>query len=185
MTASLSIEMHTQDLTDEKQVAFMELYEPIHERFVRFCQARMHNSEEVPDLVNETLLRAYENFEKLRSKDAFLYFLFGIATRVINSQYRKKKYWGTYEARNSEQIPDGGWDPSQHAELHLLYKALDQLPPLQREALILFEISGFPIKDIQQIQNSKESAVKARLMRGRKKLAHILSEQNISSHERK
>ena len=162
---------------EEKQVAFMELYEPIHHRFVKFCQARLHNSDETQDLVNETLLRAYENFEQLRNKDAFLYFLFGIATRVLNGQYRKKKFWGVYDASFSESIPDRQWDPSQQADVHILYKALDQLPPKQREALILFEISGFPIKDIQQIQNSKESAVKARLIRGRKKLATILSER--------
>lgn len=169
--------MQSEDFTYDKQSAFMELYEPIHDRFVRFCQVRLHNSEEVHDLVNETLLRAYENFEKLRNKDAFLYYLFGIATRILNSQYRKKKFWGAYDATKNAQIADPCWDPSQKADVHLLYKALDELPSRQREALILFEISGFSIKEIQQIQDSKASAVKARLVRGRKKLAEILSEK--------
>jgi len=154
----------------------MELYEPIHERFVKFCQTRLHNSEETQDLVNETLLRAYENFEKLRNKEAFLYYLFGIATRVLNSQYRRKKFRGPYDDNTHEWLPDLGPDPAQHAELHILYNALDRLPAKQREALILFEISGFSIKEIQQIQDSKASAVKARLLRGRKKLAKILAE---------
>ena len=174
--ASLLLEMQSEDLTYDKQSAFMELYEPIHDRFVRFCQVRLHNSEETQDLVNETLLRAYENFEKLRNKEAFLFYLFGIATRVLNSQYRKKKYWGAYDDFKSSQIPDPCWDPAQKADVHILYKALDKLPDKQREALILFEISGFSIKEIQEIQASKASAVKARLMRGRKKLADILSE---------
>jgi RNA polymerase sigma-70 factor (ECF subfamily) len=45
----------------------------------------------------------------------------------------------------------------------------------QREAIILFEIAGFSIKEIVVIQNASESAVKQRLKRGREKLVEILT----------
>jgi len=166
--------MQSQEVIQNKRTAFMELYEPIHDRFIRFCHARVNNEDQAHDLINETLLRAYENFDKLRSREAFLYFLFGIATRVLHSQYRKMKYWGAYEEQKNGMLPDTAASPEDLVEVQMLYKALDQLPEKQREALILFEISGFSIKEIQEIQQSKSSAVKARLMRGRRKLAKIL-----------
>jgi RNA polymerase sigma-70 factor (ECF subfamily) len=56
-----------------------------------------------------------------------------------------------------------------------LYKALALLPDEQRECLVLFEITGFSIKEIMEIQNSSESAIKQRLKRGRAKLLEILT----------
>jgi len=64
--------MQPQDAILEKQAALMELYEPVHDRFVRFCQKRLQDEEEAQDLINETLLRAYENFDKLRNQEASL-----------------------------------------------------------------------------------------------------------------
>jgi RNA polymerase sigma-70 factor (ECF subfamily) len=59
-------------------------------------------------------------------------------------------------------------------DIHFLYLALQQLPEEQRECIILFEISGFSIKEIAQTQQAGESAVKQRLKRGREKLIEIL-----------
>ncbi|PIZ05301.1 MAG: RNA polymerase subunit sigma-24, partial [Flavobacteriales bacterium CG_4_10_14_0_8_um_filter_32_5] len=41
--------------------------------------------------------------------------------------------------------------------------------------IVLFEITGFSIKEIMEIQNSSESAVKQRLKRGREKLVELLT----------
>ena len=57
----------------------------------------------------------------------------------------------------------------------MLHKALAILPENQKECIILFEISGFSIKEIMAIQNVSESAVKQRLKRGRAKLVEILT----------
>ena len=59
-----------------QQEKFLRLYEPIHDRFERFCRARVYGDMEFRDLMNETLLVAFEKFDTLKSKDAFLSFLF-------------------------------------------------------------------------------------------------------------
>jgi DNA-directed RNA polymerase specialized sigma24 family protein len=51
---------------------------------------------------------------------------------------------------------------------------LSLLDSITRECIILFEISGFTIKEIMQIQGMGESAVKQRLSRGRKQLLEII-----------
>ena len=54
---------------------------------------------------------------------------------------------------------------------------MKRLPDLQEEALVLYEISGLSIREISEVQQSSEGAVKTRLSRGRKKLRELLSDQ--------
>jgi RNA polymerase sigma-70 factor (ECF subfamily) len=67
-------------------------------------------------------------------------------------------------ARNRKQL-----------EIKNLYEQLGKLDDVTRECLILFEISGFSIKEIMTIQNLGESAVKQRLSRGRKQLMEMMN----------
>ena len=63
----------------------------------------------------------------------------------------------------------------QSTEVYFLYQALDRLTENQQEAIILFEISGFSIREIVEIQGASESAIKQRLKRGREKLFDMLN----------
>ena len=158
-----------------KQREFLELYEPIHDRFERFCRARVYGNMEFRDLINETLLVAFEKFDTLKSEEAFLSFLFGISVRILSNNNQKKKERILNEADNVKFISDESSETHIDAEIHFLYKALAQLNEDQRECIILFEISGFSIKEITEIQNASESAVKQRLRRGRERLGQILT----------
>ena len=53
----------------KKQEKFLQLYEPIHDRFERFCRARVYGKScemEYSDLINETLLVAFEKTDTLK-----------------------------------------------------------------------------------------------------------------------
>ena len=75
----------------KKQKEFLELYEPIHDDFERFCRARVYGDMDFRDLMNETLLRAYQKFEELRSKEAFFSYLLSISVRILANNKRKRK----------------------------------------------------------------------------------------------
>ena len=168
----------------KKQKEFLNLYEPIHDKFERFCRARVYGDMEYRDLMNETLLVAFKRFETLQSKDAFLSFLFGISVRILSNQAKKAKVEAISQVVGGEfiQIPDTNADTEKSASVYLLYEALALLPEAQRECLILFEIVGFSIKEIMNIQEVSESSVKQRLRRGRIRLSEILSFE--SAHQR-
>lgn len=157
-----------------KQRRFLALYEPIHDRFERFCRARVYGEMEYTDLMNETLLVAFEKLDSLRSEGAFLSFLFSIAVRLLANDHRKMKPERMISAETGQGIAAS--DSTEHSmEVQLLHRALAELNEDQREALILFEISGFSIREVAEIQNASESAVKQRLKRGRERLGQILS----------
>lgn len=155
-----------------KQEEFLALYEPVHERFERFCRARVYGNMEYRDLMNESLLVAFEKYETLRSNDAFLSFLIGISVRILSNHHKKKKESSITESEDG-LVPgqNDGVDP----DIHFLYEGLSHLNDAQRECLLLFEISGFNIKEIAAIQSVSEDAVKQRLKRGRDRLKKILT----------
>jgi RNA polymerase sigma-70 factor (ECF subfamily) len=66
-------------------------------------------------------------------------------------------------------------DPQTLTDIQLLYKLLKQLPDEQQECILLFEISGFSLKEIAIIQSVSEGAVKQRLRRGREKLGELMN----------
>ena len=61
-----------------KQKRFRKLYEQVHEQFERFCRARVYGDMDYRELMNETLLVAWDKLDTLRDEQAFLGFLFGV-----------------------------------------------------------------------------------------------------------
>lgn len=159
---------------NEYQNKFLALYEPVHDKFERFCRARVYGNMEHKDLMNDTLLIAFEKLGTLNSEKAFFSFLVGISVRLLANNHKKKKETA-YPQEPNFDVVDVNAETTRDAEVHLLHKALALLSEEQRECIILFEITGFSIKEIMEIQNASSSAVKQRLKRGRAKLIEILT----------
>lgn len=159
----------------DKKKLFMTYYEPVHARFERFCKARVYGEMDFKDLMHDTLVVAYEKFDKVEQADAFLYYLFGIAIRLLSNAHKKKRAFLTKDGNlvaNELIVYNLSEQQFEHEEL---YAALAQLPEIQKESLVLFELSGFSVKEIAQIHECTEDAVKKRLSRGRLTLIQLLS----------
>lgn len=62
-------------------------------------------------------------------------------------------------------------------------EAVADLPPLQREALVLFEYEGLPMNEIATIVGADVGAVKGRLHRARERLRNTLAPYLNTSQE--
>lgn len=166
----------------EKQDYFLSLYEPIHDRFERFCRARVYGRMEYQDLMNDTLLIAFQKMDVIENKSSFLSFLIGISVRVLANHKRKKKEELIDFSNENEMnsITDLNADTTLSSDVQILYKAIAMLPQDQGECILLFEISGMSIKEIVKIQKCSESTVKQRLRRGRNKLKEALLFESVS-----
>lgn len=152
----------------------MDLYRPCHDVFTRYCHGLTGSREDARDLVGDAVLVALENFAKLRKKESFKAWLFGIAHRLMLHVYRRSKFKGKYNEEEVHLLTDTEPSPDLHPDIEVLYTALGQLPFKQREAIILFELSGFSLREIEKIQGGSLSGVKTRLKRAREKLREIL-----------
>lgn len=163
----------------DKQEAFLKLYEPCRENLVRFSRAIVKNREDAMDLVQETTLKAFDSFEKLKNPKAFMSYLFTIASRLNQRNASRKKWYRTFSSYEDDQSPEENLkaaeaSPDINHDIEALHEAMNQLPIKQREAVTLFEITGLSIKEIQAIQGGSIPGVKSRILRGRKALASIL-----------
>lgn len=163
-------------MSKKRQKKFLKLYEPIHERFEKFCRARAYGDFEYEDLINESVLIAYSKMDQLKNSSSFLSFLIGISIKLLANANRKNKA-EIMDDSSLTKVADPNDQFDKKFEIDLLHKSMAQLPEQQREALILFEITGFSIKEIMDIQDSSESAVKQRLSRARKELSLIINKE--------
>lgn len=146
-----------------------------------FVKSRVYGQLDFKDLMHDSLIIAFNKFESLKEEKAFLHFLFGIAIRILSNN-RKKKSLDYHDNLNSvvSSTPVLS-DTERNIELEHLKIALSRLPEEQKEAILLFEIGGFSIKEIASLQEVSESAVKQRLSRGRQNLLVLLTPTSIHS----
>jgi len=164
----------------ERQNRFLELYLPIADRLARYARAMTTCVDDALDVEAETLLIAFERMDTVRSPQAFLSFVFTIARRVKTHRTQRLSRFRPLMDNDAETFESHDRSPEVSADVRLLYEALSKLPHKQREAVVLFEIVGLPLEDIRDVQGGTLSGVKARVVRGRKKLAAHLTPQNIS-----
>ena len=154
----------------------MALLEPCLAKLSRYCHAMTKDVEHGRDLLSDAILLAYENFEKLRAPEAFTSYIFTTARRLYYRRARRQKFWGIFGSEAEAIADERGPTPEMRLDLEALDYALAALPEKQREAVVLFEISGLSLAEIRDVQGGSLSGVKSRIVRGREKLAELLGE---------
>ena len=158
----------------EKHNKFLEIYLPVQDNLWRYSLFMTRNRELAKELLAETIAKAYTSFDKIKSEQAFLSYLFTIASRTFYAQCEKKKVENFVECDFENLFITNNYESADYEEL---YDNLNKLPREQRETLILFYIEGFSRKELANIQNISEETVKSRLARGKKTMAKLMGAQ--------
>ncbi|OJJ23637.1 hypothetical protein BKI52_04550 [marine bacterium AO1-C] len=164
-------------MKNQKNIAFMEAYHACQQRFIRYCTVLAYGRMEVEDLAQDVLLATYERFDQIKQKDQLIGYLVRTARNRSVDYWRKNRYQTELLEKHAEELSGSGLSPETTLDIQLLYKTLDRLSAKQRDAIILFEICGFSIQEIADIQKSNSNTVKSHLNRGRKKLRQLLEEK--------
>ena len=138
------------------------------------------NNADAEDAVQESILRAVRYFATLRDADARAWFL-TIVRRVCFSAYRTDRPEGSALV-SIEAIPlqlvDHNEQPDTIAERSQVQQrvrdAIDQLPALLREAVVLRELQSLSYAEIAAITEVPIGTVMSRLSRARSRLAALL-----------
>lgn len=139
-----------------------------------FAVSLTQNSDKADDLVQETLVKAWDKHESFQLGTNLKAWLFTILRNEFYSQMRKRGR----EVQDSEGIMTErlAVHPSQHGKLDLqdFRSALEMLPEDQREAIILIGASGFSYEEAAEICNCAVGTIKSRVSRARTRLQDIL-----------
>lgn len=157
------------------QDAFLQWYEPIHESFARLCANKAFGLMQTEDLMQEVILATLEAFDRVQDKEKLLGFMIGTANNIVRNHKRRLKFRGVWEEERFKAIEAKITSPETATDVHLLLQAMERLSPNEKEAIELFEISGFSIREISEIQQRSEAAVKTGLSRARKNLRQLLN----------
>lgn len=142
-----------------------EVYEPL-QRYVR----RRTDSGAVDDVVAETLLVCWRRLDDVPT-DAAIAWTLGVARRCLANDRRGARRQAAVGERLAAQ-------PRPHTiptELDLdLREAVDELPDVDREIVLLWAWEGMPPRDIAVVTGLTANAVSLRLHRAKQRLAERL-----------
>ena len=158
---------------------FMELLNPVYERLERFALSMTRNRDDAKDIVGETILKALAQFDSLRNEQAFLSFLFTIASRIFYRELKRRDKYQIVGTQDIDELFGDRLSPEDQSDLSLLFEAAEFLPVKHKEALFLYYLTGFSQKEIAEIQKTTATNVKLRIFRARRKLRNDLKLNNI------
>lgn len=167
---------------------FLKLLKPHYNSALKYCKAlsRKGNIECAEDLIQHSLLKAIEKFDDLQDDRKFKFWFFSIITNEYYSSVRKKlliKFVSIDHEYEIPSMPKLYGDNGTGELTEILLMALSKLKPKEKTAILLFELAGFSIEEIMNIQEEKSiSCIKVRLARGREKLKKYILKLESGKH---
>jgi RNA polymerase sigma-70 factor, ECF subfamily len=161
------------------QAAFLELYDRYREPIFRFAYRLLGSVEIAEDVTHDCFLSLIRKPENFRPERASLKTYLFAATRNL----ALKHFRDTGREAGLDEVAE---EPKESPRRGPLRRLLDEelatmvrdavlnLPPLQREALLLFEYEGLSLNEVAEIAGTDTGAIKARLYRARESLRRTL-----------
>lgn len=150
------------------------------------------------DIVQESFLALYMNLERLEPPEKLRPFLFRV---IRNRCYDRLRADGRFEVVSLDEDTDDGFGgdrreaqiasdeilPEESTHWTMLYaevqQAMQQLPELQRQALILYSEASLSYEEIAEAMNVSVGTVKSRLYYAKRTLVRLLSPETLRALE--
>lgn len=129
------------------------------------------DSQLADDIAQESLIKAYLSCDDMRDPDRFNSWIYRIAYNTFLDFKRREKVSVGYDEVREMRSSDSSDASFRYQEL---YSALNRLSPKERTSVLLFYMEGYSIKEISEMEETSQDAVKQHLSRGRVHLREIL-----------
>jgi len=166
------------------RVAFDELVRRHANRLYGLVSGLIGPGHEAEDVVQETFFRAWKSIESFRRQSQFYTWLYRIGVNEANRRggqltTRRSRSAFSIDDESGRDIASENADPARSAQISELRKELSKavadLPPGQRQAIVLRDMNGLSTAEAADIIGVGEAAFKSRLHRARLKVRSAVS----------
>lgn len=134
----------------------------------KICIVILCNEQDVQDAIQDTFCRYLEKKPDFRDEDHEKAWLIKVATNICRDMIR-------FRIRHPKVCIDEVEHMLVAPEQREILRELLELPVKQKTVIYLYYVEGYHIKEISNILGITESAVKTRLLRGRKQMRDMVS----------
>lgn len=200
-TLMLSIQTNQTSLSEEDarllrglragiESAYEELLDRYQQPVYGMVYRLLGDQSDACDVVQEVFLKVFRSVNSFKERSSLRTWIYRIA---VNEAHNHRRWFSRHkkrevaiehedrEHRSFDATPDPGPSPFDFTldrETHrLLEKALDEVSPVFRTAVVLRDIEGLGYEEIAEILQISLGTVKSRILRGREALRRVLSER--------
>jgi RNA polymerase sigma-70 factor (ECF subfamily) len=147
-----------------------QIWRSYHSGLLSFIRRRVGAADLAEDILQDVFVKAHSRMDTLLNADRVQSWLYQIARNTIIDYHRTRK--------SAEPLPDEiaqllgqSHDDEEWRELgKCVLPMIERLPEGYREALLLSEIDGLPLRDVAERLSLSLPGAKSRVQRGREKL---------------
>lgn len=157
---------------------FAELLRRYEPKALARAKSYLKDEEQAKDIVQEVFIKVYLQIGQYKGEAGFQHWLLSIVNNMCIDFLRREKK--RLHQLISEELSDTLSDLSELEEelseelsQDILEQLLEQIPPEDKMILLMKYKENTRIKDIQQLLNLSESAVKMRIKRARSKITAL------------
>lgn len=165
--------------------AYRLLVEKYYDDVFRYCFYKTGQEQPAYDCAQDTFLHLTKYIMMYTERGKFKAYLFSIARNACHDYFRRQQNGGGISFEQAEEYAQamGSCDAALgNVELKdLLRQALNRLPMMQREVVVLHYLHDFKLREIAKMTGVSLPTAKSRLRQGMQKLRSIL-EADESCH---
>ena len=167
-------------LENQASNCFNLLYQRYSTKIYSKCIAMLKNEEQAADATQEIFMKIFLNLSKFGEKSKFSTWVYSITYNYcIDFIRRNKKLKNIFsdEIENVPEIEDEVVDKELlEMEIETLHKVLKELPPGDEAVLLMKYRDDMQIREIAEVMDKSESAIKMKLKRAKVKAQKIKKE---------
>lgn len=171
-------QLHIDELTarsgEGDSQAFEELYNHMYDRVFKYALSRSHSREDALDIVSQVFIDTWVGMKTFKyiSDEHFYSYVFLIAKRRLGKYYRSHREH--VELDESHMMDMYEMDLDGVSNIAVIQRGIEKLRGAYREILELRYWSELSFKEIGDVLNSNESAVRVKHHRALSKLKKII-----------
>ena len=144
---------------------------------LKYCTFHCADRKEAEDLTQETFVRFFAKLSEYRYQGKTKNYLYTIAANLCCNQWKKQEPLPTEAEQLAATLTLT--DQEEAATTHLLLEwALGELPPEQREVVVLHYYQGLKLREIAEILEIGLPLVKYRLRQAKLRLGELIGKED-------